>query len=100
MEVGERLTRLEADEKNIFHQLSEIKDEVRDIRRLTAAVEKIAVKTDSIDLKVGDMGNRISALEKEPAESMSHYKKAIISALITTIIGTLAGAFFTFILKP
>jgi len=74
VEVHERLAKLEADEKNIFHQLTEIKEEVKDIRRLTLAVEKIAVKTESIDSKVDEMGTRISAVEREPTDDFKHYK--------------------------
>lgn len=99
MEINERLAKLEADEKNIFHQLSEIKEEVRDIHRLTNAVEKIAVRTESIECKVDQMGSRISALEKSPADNFSHYKKVIAGAVITAVISALTAAVFALILK-
>jgi len=99
MEINERLARLEADEKNIFHQLSEIKDEVKDIRRLTNAVEKIAVKTESIDSKVDDMGARISAVEKEPAENFSHYKRLIAGAVISAAISSIVVAILALIMQ-
>lgn len=99
MEIHERLARLEADEKNIFHQLSEIKEEVRDIRRLTNAVEKIAVKTDSIDSKVDEMGVRISAVEREPTDELKHYKKLVVGALITAVTSTITVAILALIMK-
>ncbi|MEE1279462.1 MAG: hypothetical protein UHH95_01355 [Oscillospiraceae bacterium] len=99
MEIHERLARLEADEKNIFHQLSEIKDEVKDIRRLTAAVEKIAVKTESIDSKVDDMGSRISAVENEPAQSYNHYKKLVAGSTLTAIVSAICAAILALIMK-
>ena len=50
--VDERLSTLEANDKTLFHQVDELKEDIRDIRRLTVAVEKIAGKVDNIDLKV------------------------------------------------
>lgn len=99
MEIHERLARLEADEKNIFHQLSEIKDEVKDIRRLTAAVEKIAIKTESIDLKVDDMGSRLSAVENEPADSYRHYKKLAAGSALTAVVSAACAAILALIMK-
>ena len=50
--IDERLSTLEANDKTLFHQIDELKEDIRDIRRLTVAVEKIAGKVDNIDLKV------------------------------------------------
>lgn len=99
MEIQERLARLEADERTIFHQLSEIKDEVKDIRRLTLAVEKIAVKTESIDTKVDNMGHRISAVERQPGDQFTHYKRLIIGGIITAVLSTLTAAVLTLIMR-
>ncbi len=99
MEIHERVARLEADEKNIFHQLSEIKDEVKDIRRLTNAVEKIAVKTESIDIKVDEMGSRISAVEQEPAQNFRHYKKLMAGSVITALTSAITAAILALIMR-
>ena len=99
MELYERVAKLEADEKNIFHQLTEIKDEVKDIRRLTNAVEKIAVKTESIDSKVDDMGARISAVEREPADSFKHYKRLIVGAVISAALSTIVVAILALVMR-
>lgn len=99
MEIHERLAKLEADDRNIFHQLSEIKEEVKDIRRLTHAVEQIAVKTESIDSKVDDMGRRLLVVEREPAESFSHYKKLIIGAIITATLSTVLANILSLVMK-
>ena len=99
MELHERVAKLEADEKNIFHQLTEIKDEVKDIRRLTNAVEKIAVKTESIDSKVDDMGARISAGEREPSDSFRHYKRLSAGAVISAAVSSLIVASVALVIK-
>lgn len=99
MEIHERLAKLEADDRNIFHQLSEIKEEVKDIRRLTTAVEQIAVKTESIDNKVDSMGTRLSQVEREPGEDFRHYKRLILGAILTSTVSTVALAVLSLIMK-
>lgn len=99
MEIHERLARLEADEKNIFHQLSEIKDEVKDIRRLTNAVEQIALKMESIYTKVDEMGGRITEVEGQPLADFIHLKRVIISAVITSALSTVTVAILALIMK-
>ena len=99
MELHERVARLEADEKTIFHQLTEIKDEVKDIRRLTAAVEKIATKTESIDSKVDDMGARISAVENEPVQNYTYYKRNALGSIISAVVGAACAAILALIIK-
>ncbi len=97
--ISERIVKLEADGKNIFHQLDEIKIEVRDIRRLCAAVEKIAVKTESTAQKVNDISERLENVEKAPAEEFKHYKRIIYGCIITGTIGIILGALLAMILK-
>ena len=99
VEVHERLAKLEADEKNIFHQLTEIKEEVKDIRRLTLAVEKIAVKTESIDSKVDEMGTRISAVEREPTDDFKHYKRLVAGAVISAVLSSVVVAVLSLIMN-
>ena len=97
--IVERIAKLEANDANIFHQLSEIKTEVKDIRRLTAAVEKIAVQTENITHKVDGIDARLDNVEKQSAEEYKHYKRVIVSCVITGIIGTIIGAIFALIMN-
>ena len=93
------VVKLEADNKNIFHQLTEIKEDVRDIRQLTAAVEKIAVKTDETAKKLDGISERIEAVERLPAEDMQYYRRMAVSCIITGVIGTVLGAVLALILN-
>ena len=99
VEITERLAKLEAEQRNIFHQLSEIKSEVKDIRRLINAVEKIAIKTESIDGKVDEMGMRISELEKNPAENFLHYKRLAAGAVISAFVSSVVVAILALIMR-
>lgn len=97
--IVERIAKLEANDVNIFHQLSEIKTEVKDIRRLTTAVEKIAVQTENITHKVDGIDARLDNVEKQSVEEYKHYKRVIVSCVITGIIGTIIGAIFALIIN-
>lgn len=97
--IVERIAKLEANDANIFHQLSEIKTEVKDIRRLTTAVEKIAVQTENITRKVDGIDARLDNVEKQSVEEYKHYKRVIVSCVITGIIGTIIGAIFALIIN-
>ena len=66
--LAQRVAALEADKKTIFRQLAEVKEDIKDIRRLTAAVERIAVKTEIIGEKVDGIDRRLGSVESAPAE--------------------------------
>lgn len=99
MDLNERVASLEAQDKNIFHQLDEIKEEVRDIRRLTVAVEKVAEQTRLTAEQVSGINDRLDTLEHAPVEQAEYYKRTIWSCIITGVISILIGAFFTLIIK-
>lgn len=97
--VSERIARLEANDSNIFHQLDEIKAEVKDIHKLTTAVEKIAVQTENTAKKVDAISSRLDSVERTPAEDLRHYRRVIATAVLTGIIGAVLGAFFALIIR-
>lgn len=105
MTIEERVAKLEGDKENIYHEINEMKDDIRDLRRLTIAVEKIASKTDMIVNKTDTIANkmdkfdeRVSNLENAPGEDFKHYKRTIIGCVITSIISLIIGAIFALIM--
>lgn len=97
--TDERLTSLETNERNIFHQLDEIKQEQKDQRQLIVVVEQIATKTNVIAEKVNKIDERITEVEKEPARQFKKYKETIITSIITLVIGAIVGGLIALILK-
>lgn len=98
-EVAERLATLEANDANIFHQLKEVKDDIKDVHRLATAVETIAIQTKNTSEKVDDISERMNRMEEEPAEDMRYYKRTITGCVITGVIGAVLGAIIALILK-
>lgn len=104
--TDERLSALEANEKNIFHQLDEIKQEQKDQRQLIVVVEQIASKTNVISGKVTEVNetvvqinDRVTNLEQEPARAYKKYKETIITSVITLILGAIVGGLLALLLK-
>lgn len=97
--VEERLTLCEANDKNIFHQLDEIKAEQKEQGRLVVAVEKLANKTDTIAEKVDKINGKLETIEAEPGRQYNRVKDIVVTAIITAIVGAIVGSVLTLILK-
>lgn len=99
MDLNERITYLEAQDQNIFHQLDEIKEDVRDIKRLTVAVERIALQTKATSEQVAGINERLGTLEQAPAEEAKYYKRVIVSCIVTGVISLILGTVLSLIFK-
>ena len=86
---AERLSALETNEKNLFHRIDEVKNDLSEIHHVSALCEAISAKLEHAKEQLSAMDQRLSALERAPAEDLRHYKRAAISYLIT---GFLAAA--------
>lgn len=95
----ERIAALEAEHKNIFHQLDELKRQTADIHELTASVKVVATETKNISIKVDDLGNRLSEVEKAPGKAFTHYKQQIVGHVMSGVIGAILGALMAAIIK-
>ena len=95
----ERLATCESNDKNIFHQLDEVKKEMKDTRQLTIAVKELAVSAKATAEKVEDISDRLNTVERAPADDFKHYKRVLIGCLITGTIGVVLGAIMALIIK-
>lgn len=92
MTTDERLAVLEADKRNIFHQLDEMKEEIKVLRELATAVQQLADKTESNTELLKKVDNRLEGIERQPAADMRHYKRIVITAIISSLVSALATA--------
>lgn len=99
MDLNERVTSLEVNQKNIYHQIDEIKENVKDIHRLTASVERIALQVDTTAKKVDKIDDRLEAIEAEPGNNYKHYKRLVIGCVITGVVSAILGAVMVLIFK-
>lgn len=99
LSLDERVSVLEANQKNIFHQLDEQKKELDDNRKLLYSIEAIATKTEVIEKKVDGIDNRLSTVERSPAEEAKILRRTVVACVVTSVISLLIGAFFALVLK-
>ena len=104
--IDERVSTLEANDKTLFHRIDELREEVRDIRRLTIAIEQIAGKVDNIDLKVDNVDNKVNGIDERlqtvehvPADTWTKFKQASISSIVSVVVGGLLGALIALVIK-
>lgn len=90
---------LQANDKNMFAQILEVKEEVKVLNRLVVSVERIAAQTDQTAKKVDNIDTRLEKIESEPEDQLIHIKNAVISAIVTGVVGALLGAVLALVLK-
>ena len=98
-EIAERVARLEENEITVFKRLDEHRDQIKDITRLTIAVEKIASKTENISAKVNAIDDRLNAIERRPAKKWEKAKETIWTAILTGVLGAILGAVLALLFK-
>lgn len=88
----ERLAVLEANNKNIFRQIDEMKEEIKVLRELATAVRQLADRTESNTTLLIKVDSRLDTLEKRPVEELGQYKRIAVTAVISSIVGALVTA--------
>ena len=92
MTTDERLAVLEANDRNIFHQLDEIKEEIKVMRELIVAVQRLADKQESNTALLQKVDKRLANIESAPLSDLKHYKRVAVAADITGVVAAVLGA--------
>lgn len=93
MEVHKEFARRQDSENERQNRrISLLEDNVRQINALTVSVEKMAVNMENMLTELGKQGERLEKLEREPAETHRQVKMAAVTAVISAVIGAMAGA--------
>lgn len=84
--------RQDAENERQNRRLQLLEDTVRQINDLTVSVREMAVSMKSMLEEQKAQGERLEALEKEPAEAHKQIKMSVITAVISAVVGAVAGA--------
>lgn len=95
---GADIAELKANQKTIFHEMDEIKSEVKDLSRLTTAVEVIATETKATREQVDKIDHRLETIEHQPVKDYNKIKQTVICAVISTIVGGVLGAIISLVI--
>lgn len=96
VEVHNEFARRIDDENNrVSHRLSTLEESVRQITELVASVKVLATQMEAMATEQRKMGDRLDAIEEKPAKRWD----AVISAVISGVVGLLIGLMSAGIIK-
>lgn len=80
------------DAHNFNHRLSDIKEELHDLRGLAASIERLAVNIEHMQKGQDGIITRLESIEKAPADDARYYKRTAIACAITGVVTALISA--------
>ena len=82
-------SRIDAENQIQNKRIDKLEETVKEIQRLTVAVERMAVSMEAMTKEIASQGQRLDAIEKEPADKWKNAVWIVVSALIAAAIGAL-----------
>lgn len=82
-------TRVDAENQMQNKRIDKLEETVKEIQRLTVAVERMAVSMEAMTKEIASQGQRLDAIEKEPADKWKNAVWIVVSALIAAAVGAL-----------
>ena len=83
-------TRVDEENQMQNQRIDKLEETVKEIQRLTIAVERMAVSMEAMTKEIASQGQRLDAIEKEPADKWKNAVWIVVSALIAAAIGAVA----------
>lgn len=84
--------RIDAENSRQNKRLDLLEKNVNQINDLTISVEKMAVNVENMLEELKKQRERLETLENEPVENFNQIKATIITALVSTVVGSAATA--------
>lgn len=89
--------RIDAENERQNRRISLLEENSQHINAMTVSIEKMAVNMENMLAEQKKQGERLEALEKEPADSYKQIKMVIITAIVTAVITAAVAAVLTFL---
>lgn len=83
--------RIEAEEKRQNKRLDMLEDQTQVIQSLALSVDRLATSMDRMAQEQAEQGERLKALEQEPAEHWNSAKRTVITTIVSVVAGALAA---------
>lgn len=74
-----------------------LEEQTKSIQHLTLSVEKLALNMESMLKEQTEQGDRLKKLEDRPAEKWNTVQQTLLTTVISTIGGAIAGGLITFL---
>ena len=97
IDIEHRLTDVESRAKSNTHRLDKLEPIVDEIHTMSNTMVQLVQEVkhtnetvNNLDAKVDRMDSRVDAMERAPAEDMKKYRSTVVTAILSTVAGTLA----------
>ena len=88
----EEFTRRIDDEEHRQHaRIAALEKQTEVIQQLAMSVDRLATSMDRMAQEQAEQGERLKALEQEPADSWKNVKKTILTTIVSVVAGALAS---------
>lgn len=99
MDDIELLARVDESTKSAHKRIDRLESTIEDIRELTFGVKEIATEVKLMREDFQKLDERVSSIEKEPADDYKQIKNQIRNSSISVIVGAVLGAIVASLLK-
>ncbi len=83
---NERVGRIDDEQERQNHRIAELEGNLFHINKLTLSVEKMAVAVTNMQEEIKRQGDKIAAIEKEPADNWKTLIKTLITVVATAVV--------------
>ena len=80
-------------------RIKNLEQDNKTLQKLITSVELLAQNIQTMTGKISDQGERLEALEKQPAERWNSMTRTIFTSLVSTLAGGLVGALVALFIK-
>ena len=85
--IDERFKRMEDENCRQNHRVEMLEKNVEAVQSLALSVQKLAVNMDNMISEQRKQGDRLCALEKEPADKWNNMTRTIFNTILGAVIG-------------
>lgn len=89
----QRLTEVEGRAKSNSHRLDKVEERQDELQELTSSVKALAVREENVENDVKEIKSDVKTLTEKPGKRWESVTEKVIIAVITAVIGFLAGKF-------
>ena len=103
--TNEEYEKLILEHSDFKHDIDTLKDRLQKYENQQEVMTSLTRSVDRLTLTMGNMVDEqkelkedVKALKEAPIENFNHYKKTVVSCVITTVIGAVLGAIISLVI--
>jgi len=77
--------------ESLEHRVGRLETTSEKLEKINLSIKELSINMNNICEEQKKTSEKLDALEKEPLEDFKHYKKVVIGAILTTIVGLVIG---------